>query len=1026
MVEDLYFLDQQMALLQAQQQRRIQDDVGTRFQYCYYEGELSDNLLENFIRVRQDEFVDFFANNQLPIPGAIIDQQGNRIDIRRQMPDIIEEIEQFRAIVKIEDYSHQDGDYFDALEALNIAKQRNPVRCGASLSGLQICYHHDPRFADKLENLIFVGIDELLSFFVYTRLRIPKQLKADLALNNDYHKILQAALHTRAELVKELAQEVSEQAPEFNQTPLRVMIVGGRFSYAEEDDLQETLSSSLRDCFEVSGFEVLYYCESSAMESFNAVDFLQHYQQFKPHILVQFNRLYNHFLHPDVINLVYWTGLTQQLKFAESLPFRKNDFNLSASSDVVQHLKRCGAEHSFQEIPERFPSLYCCLPEVLKLQPIQLRENLFLESSEPEPLIQRFHENMKYLEKQRPMFHRWLLEQLDGRSLIIKLGEEIDGIVFDIQIWDEHRRIYQLNNTQLFKNQTEINTSPADAAWLLTEIGTAYELHWIWDKTQQAFKDCLEMEVPIYLITQQAEHFLLCSLLHDWSSIIESGRLRLFYGEQALEKLTEELENLYMSIPRRILCPSGGSQKNHEKIIEHVQYLANTREKQYQTDLDEINAYYKEISKSQWKNKLQPQNIANLKVLGITSRFTTFLQFCMRDWLDGFERLGAQTECYIESENYQRGCLQQLISQINRFKPDLILNIDHFRHELSGIPENIPYICWIQDRLPNITGNTQSMGFYDFTYVFAKRWLAMNDEEAFKQYPVEFLPIGVNESLYKPMEGEKKLCDILFVTHLVDPELTFAPVREPETFEIRWTQRELKILNRGEITEKDLLDVYGKIDQYTKKLNIQEYNDFCFRNPELTLDILCSEADISRDKYSLEVLELFKATVDNRFHYEALTRLKQWPIQMLINQNKVIKIHLYGKNWQRYSQFRPFWKGIAENGDVLNKLMNQSRICLNASPGSTMHMRAVEIIASGAFMLTRRNPADSSSIWEYFSEDEVIGFNDTEELLEKVEYYIDKDEERQEVAKKARRKLLKQFSYKGIARKLVNDVQRRY
>src|SRR5690606_15900334 len=42
-----------------------------------------------------------------------------------------------------------------------------------------------------------------------------------------------------------------------------------------------------------------------------------------------------------------------------------------------------------------------------------------------------------------------------------------------------------------------------------------------------------------------------------------------------------------------------------------------------------------------------------LRVLGITSRFTTFLQHSMRDWLSAFERLGHQTLLLIEEADHQ-------------------------------------------------------------------------------------------------------------------------------------------------------------------------------------------------------------------------------------------------------------------------------------------------------------------------------------------------------------------------------------
>ncbi len=37
------------------------------------------------------------------------------------------------------------------------------------------------------------------------------------------------------------------------------------------------------------------------------------------------------------------------------------------------------------------------------------------------------------------------------------------------------------------------------------------------------------------------------------------------------------------------------------------------------------------------------------------------------------------------------------------FKPDLVFQLDHLRYEHQGLfPRNLPFICWIQDHLPNL------------------------------------------------------------------------------------------------------------------------------------------------------------------------------------------------------------------------------------------------------------------------------------------------------------------------------------
>src|SRR4029077_14505285 len=91
-----------------------------------------------------------------------------------------------------------------------------------------------------------------------------------------------------------------------------------------------------------------------------------------------------------------------------------------------------------------------------------------------------------------------------------------------------------------------------------------------------------------------------------------------------------------------------------------------------------------------------------LNILGITSRYTTFLQHSMRDWLRGFERLGHRTYLLIESADHDVPNAVLTAQTCAQFKPDLIVIIDHFRREIPGLPEKVPVAMWVQDALPNI------------------------------------------------------------------------------------------------------------------------------------------------------------------------------------------------------------------------------------------------------------------------------------------------------------------------------------
>ncbi len=1023
--KDIFFLDIERALKETEKQNKIIEQGVTRLQYCYYDGVLTESVLENLIQVKQDNFVDFFANNQLPLPAIIIDQQGNSIDINQQMADMVFEIEQFRKSLTIENYKHKDSAFFTTLEALNTAKQKNRVACGKSLDGLQICYYHGNFIKTSLDNLIYVALDDLLHFFIFSCLRWPQKFYIERPQTQNYKDILECAQQNRNEQLEILKQQALQVIPDFQNIPINVLVIAGRFAYRETDDLIETLSDKIILDLEALGYNVLLYKEASEMEAWNEVDLLHQYIEHQPQIIVNFNQLVSDFCHPDVINITVWQELPAHIPTSDQLGFRINDFNGVASQLIQKHLYRCGAKNFFTIDNTPFLALFNSVN--VERKKIEIYQNITITAENSNKHKQLLLKNLVILEQERPSLYHQTLKWLAEHKIHINLDAEIEGLIYKIEINVENKKVFFLDYELLLRNKKTILSNDRLAIYLLSEIGAGYELMWLYRNNDNLFQTDLDIEIPIYLVIKHIEQLLLVCLLNDISEIFTSKRVRLFYGEDALLDLHDDVINPYMPLIDKVINTSFADVDNSVKASDAVVSITKERKAAFEKNLVEVDLYYKSITQVQWAEKFKPENTHNLRVFSQTTRFSTYTQYCMRDLLDGFSRSGVQVFYCIEGENYHRSYLPRIVAEVNKFKPDLILCIDHFRHERPQIPINIPWVTWIQDRIPCVTENKEVMKLADFTYVFAKSWLNMNMLSEYQHYPIQFLPLGVNESLYKSMQDKVINCDILLVAHLVDPELTFAPIREPNLFNMQWIQTELDLIGQGRISKQDLTLLYGYIEQYTTNMNMQEYTHFCFANPiESMTKIVEGLSEYFQAKCTDDVFDLLISIVGNRFHFEALSRLKMWPINILLKDSPEVVIHVYGSNWGRYSQFKNIWQGKAQNGNHLNKLMNTAAICLNASPGTTMHMRAIEILASGAFMLTRRLTTDSSPIVDFFPEKNLAFFENEKDLVKQVDYYLEHVGERNKMAQRLRQQTIDNFSYLSIAEKIQSDIRLRF
>ena len=172
-------------------------------------------------------------------------------------------------------------------------------------------------------------------------------------------------------------------------------------------------------------------------------------------------------------------------------------------------------------------------------------------------------------------------------------------------------------------------------------------------------------------------------------------------------------------------------------------------------------------------------------MLGLTGRFTTFLQYSMRDWGAAFEDRGHEFKMVLEDSDHDLLPASRIPEAFAEFKPDLVLCIDHFRPKYRrDVPDDVPYVGWIQDALPHLYDREcgKSLGKFDFYIARDARALSINYEYPFAQ-GVGW-PMTTSERTYsnEPMTEEELAphrCDFSFVSsHSKLPERAHAERRD--------------------------------------------------------------------------------------------------------------------------------------------------------------------------------------------------------------------------------------------------------
>ena len=389
---------------------------------------------------------------------------------------------------------------------------------------------------------------------------------------------------------------------------------------------------------------------------------------------------------------------------------------------------------------------------------------------------------------------------------------------------------------------------------------------------------------PLYFLIKEIERLWVILHLHEWESLLADVRVRLFAGPDAFERFRD-------SLVLESACPWP------QLSVQVDPMLWNGR-----PTLDEILAEARENATRKLNRCTEqfnlthsattPQAIASqlasgrpLNVLGITSRFTTFLQYSMRDWLAAFERLGHRTRLIIEEHDHEMANSLTIASACAEFKPDLVVIIDHYRAELGGLPERVPLVMWVQDALPTIFRREAGAAQGEIDYVLGFSRLDLVHEYGYPADRFMSAVIGCDEMRFaprplSPSEQAEFGCDVSFVSHASTPADVLL-------------KTEIDRAGSPE-AERLLREVYGQLQAV--------YQEGGFVTEPIQIRGMIDRA-MARTKTSVvesempKLVDMFSQRINNAlFRHQSLN----WVAEMGVD------LRLYGRGWEKHPTLSRF------------------------------------------------------------------------------------------------------------------------
>ncbi len=563
--------------------------------------------------------------------------------------------------------------------------------------------------------------------------------------------------------------------------------------------------------------------------------------------------------------------------------------------------------------------------------------------------------------------------------------------------------IYYDDNTENFKFEKKIeyskNNDISDDKYILVENHI-----WISECSEIENLDMqlkvLTFRKPIYYYYDINE-WILTNLLFDIKSLLCSGKSIIMIGEHNLSKV---LSDLRFRVPVIVF-----GHNNSERFKDILGLELQKRAQRRNDYISKLLNYY--------SDELVDKNIrdGNSRILFITSKYTTILQYHTFDiYSEAIKQKGIKARIVIEDDDiFFQNTELFIIEQIYDFRPDIIFVIDHLRYEydFGNLFKSIKFVTWIQDSLSYLLDEDYISKLGDRDYILNHLINMPDINKLYNDAPhIIDAPIPASDKKYKKYDLrdissddiDRYSADICLVCHAADVD--------------NYISETLKLFD---ISARNII----------KELFYKYVNDMKSRG----------EIIYSAEGFKVYITEFFNDNhvmfspnndymvgILSDYMYKGINQrvYRQMLVDTLLDEG-ITNIKLWGNGWSDNSKYRPYSMGIAENGRELSLVYQCSKIVLGNNVMTTAAARAWETMLSGGFYMSNYIPReyDVCDIRKILKEnEEIIIFKDNKDLIEKIKYYLNHENERQKMIEVGHAVSMKKMTYKALTEKMMRFV----
>lgn len=377
-----------------------------------------------------------------------------------------------------------------------------------------------------------------------------------------------------------------------------------------------------------------------------------------------------------------------------------------------------------------------------------------------------------------------------------------------------------------------------------------------------------------------------------------------------------------------------------------------------------------------------------------------------------FENLGHEVvvvqwdqDAIYRNEELQR----QINEKIRDHKTDISFSFDYYPPIAVACHDSgIPYISWIYD--------SPYVSLYSFTVAYETNHIFVFDREVYEEFnrnnvkTVHYMPLAANPERLRGMIEDRKQqelfrnsiffnrSDIAFVGAMYDEENTFFRSLDGISDHTRGylegviaAQRQIWGYNFVRSLLKDSV-----LDDMQKAYPLR-FSEDCVADR----DYVYAEYCINREITARERME-YITEIGKRFSRNNAVAMD------LYTMNEALNIPgIYNHGFVGPDKIAPF---------VYNKAKINLNITLR-SIHSGIPLRAFEILGSGGFLLSNYQ-SDFADC--YVDREDYVTFVSRDDMLNKIEYYLSHEKEREEIAVNGLRRTIENHTYEHRVMELIN------